>query len=99
MGAFSPTEIHAAWATGASAAKLFPASIVGLGYLVQLAGPFPDIDIIPTGIDDPDTVGEWLAAGARAIGIRSGWLAGDSEPAGITERTRRMSAAVASLSV
>lgn len=92
-GAFSPTEILGAWVAGASAVKLFPAATSGPGYLAQLAGPFPDIDIIPTGIEDPATVGEWFAAGANAIGIRSGWLAGDGEPSGITERAHRMVAA------
>jgi 2-dehydro-3-deoxyphosphogluconate aldolase/(4S)-4-hydroxy-2-oxoglutarate aldolase len=95
-GAFSPTEILSAWAAGASAVKLFPAAMAGPGYLAQLAGPFPDIDIIPTGIQDPATVGDWFAAGAKAIGIRSGWLAGDGDPSGITERARRMVAATSS---
>ncbi len=48
-GALSPTEIHLAWSAGASAVKLFPAAAVGVGYLRQIAGPFPDIPLVPTG--------------------------------------------------
>ncbi len=44
-GALSPTEILTAWNTGASAVKLFPAAAVGPGYLKQLSGPFPGIEI------------------------------------------------------
>jgi len=96
-GALSPTEIHAAWAAGASAVKLFPAAAVGTGYLKQIAGPFPDIPFVPTGGVSAQTAGEWIAAGAVAVGM-GGWLIGDGEPAGITERSRQVVAAVSSSS-
>ena len=92
-GALSPSEIHAAWSAGASAVKLFPAATVGPGYLKQIAGPFPDIPFVPTGGVSAETAGEWMAAGAVAVGM-GGWLIGDGEPAGITERSRRVVAAV-----
>ena len=92
-GALSPTEIHAAWAAGASAVKLFPAAAVGVGYLKQIAGPFPDIAFVPTGGVSASTAGDWIAAGAVAVGM-GGWLIGDGEPAGITERSREVVAAV-----
>ncbi|MEX1333895.1 MAG: 2-dehydro-3-deoxyphosphogluconate aldolase, partial [Candidatus Limnocylindrales bacterium] len=92
-GALSPTEIHAAWAAGASAVKLFPASAVGTGYLKQIAGPFPDIEFIPTGGVSAETAGDWIAAGAVAVGM-GGWLIGDGQPAGISERSRAVVAAV-----
>jgi 2-dehydro-3-deoxyphosphogluconate aldolase/(4S)-4-hydroxy-2-oxoglutarate aldolase len=93
-GALSPSEIHAAWAAGASAVKLFPAAAVGTGYLGQIAGPFPGIPIVPTGGVSAETAGDWIAAGALAVGM-GGWLIGDGEPSGVTERARRVSAAVA----
>lgn len=92
-GAFSPTEIHAAWSAGASAVKLFPAAAVGPGYLKQIAGPFPDIPFVPTGGVSAETAGDWIAAGAVAVGI-GGWLIGDGDPAGITARARQINAAV-----
>lgn len=93
-GALSPTEIHAAWMAGASAVKLFPAVAVGPGYLKHIAGPFPDIPLVPTGGVSAQTAGEWLAAGAAAVGI-GGWLIGDGDPAGVTQRARQVSAAIA----
>jgi 2-dehydro-3-deoxyphosphogluconate aldolase/(4S)-4-hydroxy-2-oxoglutarate aldolase len=92
-GAFSPTEIHAAWAAGASAVKLFPAAALGPGYLRQIAAPFPDIAILPTGGVSAATAADWIAAGAVAVGI-GGWLIGDGVPAGVTERARQVAVAV-----
>ena len=94
-GALSPTEIQAAWSAGASAVKLFPASSVGPGYLKQIAGPFPDIPMVPTGGVSAETAGDWIAAGAVAVGM-GGWLIGDGDPTAVTERARRVTAAVAS---
>ena len=92
-GALSPTEIHAAWSAGASAVKLFPAATVGPGYLRQIGGPFPDLPFIPTGGVSAETAGDWIAAGAVAVGM-GGWLIGDGDPAGVTERARQVSKAV-----
>jgi 2-dehydro-3-deoxyphosphogluconate aldolase/(4S)-4-hydroxy-2-oxoglutarate aldolase len=92
-GALSPTEIHAAWSAGASAVKLFPAAAVGTGYLKQIAGPFPDIPLVPTGGVSAETAGEWVRAGAVAVGMGS-WLIGDGEPSGVTRRSREVVAAV-----
>ena len=93
-GALSPTEIHAAWSAGATAVKLFPAAAVGTGYLGQIAGPFPAIPFVPTGGVSAATAGEWIEAGAVAVGM-GGWLIGDGEPAGVKERARQVSIAVA----
>jgi 2-dehydro-3-deoxyphosphogluconate aldolase/(4S)-4-hydroxy-2-oxoglutarate aldolase len=92
-GALSPTEIHAAWAAGASAVKLFPAASVGPSYLKQIAGPFPDIPFVPTGGVSAETATDWMAAGAVAVGM-GGWLIGDGGSAGVTERARQVAAAV-----
>jgi 2-dehydro-3-deoxyphosphogluconate aldolase/(4S)-4-hydroxy-2-oxoglutarate aldolase len=93
-GALSPTEIHAAWSAGASAVKLFPAIAVGTGYLKQLAGPFPDIPLVPTGGVSAQTAGDWIAAGGVAVGM-GGWLIGDGDPGGVTLRARQVVEAVA----
>jgi 2-dehydro-3-deoxyphosphogluconate aldolase / (4S)-4-hydroxy-2-oxoglutarate aldolase len=93
-GALSPTEILTAWSAGASAVKLFPAVAVGTGYLRQLAGPLPDIPLVPTGGVSAETAGDWIAAGGVAVGM-GGWLIGDGEPAGVTQRARQVVEAVA----
>ena len=97
-GALSPTEIHAAWSAGASAVKLFPAAAVGTGYLKQISGPFPDIPLVPTGGVSAENAGDWIAAGGVAVGMGS-WLIGDGEPAGVSERARRVISAVSGSSM
>ncbi len=67
--------------------KLFPAAAVGPGYLAQIAGPFPDIPIVPTGGVSAQTAGDWIRAGAVAVGM-GGWLIGDGEPSGVIRRAR-----------
>lgn len=98
-GAFTPTEIHAAWNAGASAVKLFPAGALGPGYLKAVRAPLPDIPIVPTGGVDVGAVGAWLDAGAVAVGVGSP-LVGDSlTPEGdldaLGERARSVCAAAA----
>jgi len=67
-GTFTPTEVAAALAAGARAVKLFPASAVGPAYLKALRGPFPDVQVVPTGGIGPADVQPWLDAGAVAVG-------------------------------
>jgi 2-dehydro-3-deoxyphosphogluconate aldolase / (4S)-4-hydroxy-2-oxoglutarate aldolase len=92
-GALTPTEIVAAWNAGASAVKLFPAATVGPAYLGLLSGPFPEIPIVPTGGVSAATAADWIAAGAVAVGM-GGWLIGDGDPVGVTERAREVRAAI-----
>jgi 2-dehydro-3-deoxyphosphogluconate aldolase / (4S)-4-hydroxy-2-oxoglutarate aldolase len=81
-GAFTPTEIGGAWRAGASAVKLFPAGTLGPGYLKAVRAPLPDIPLVPTGGIDAAAVGDWLRAGALAVGM-GGPLIGDAlEPGG-----------------
>ena len=68
-GAFSPTEIDAAWRRGATFVKLFPASSVGPGHIRELRGPLGEIELIPTGGIDGQTAAAYLTAGAVAVGI------------------------------
>jgi 2-dehydro-3-deoxyphosphogluconate aldolase/(4S)-4-hydroxy-2-oxoglutarate aldolase len=76
-GAFTATEISAAWGYGATAVKLFPARLGGPRYLKDLREPLDDIPIVPTGGVSPETVADWFAAGAVAVGA-GGPLVGDA---------------------
>jgi 2-dehydro-3-deoxyphosphogluconate aldolase / (4S)-4-hydroxy-2-oxoglutarate aldolase len=76
-GALTPTEIVAAWNSGAAAIKLFPARLGGPRYLRDLREPLPDIPIVPTGGVSAENVAEWFAAGAVAVGV-GGSLIGDA---------------------
>jgi 2-dehydro-3-deoxyphosphogluconate aldolase/(4S)-4-hydroxy-2-oxoglutarate aldolase len=69
-GALTPTEILAAVTAGADLVKVFPAnSVGGPAYLRALRGPFPDLQLVPTGGVTLDNVGDFFRAGAVAVGV------------------------------
>jgi 2-dehydro-3-deoxyphosphogluconate aldolase/(4S)-4-hydroxy-2-oxoglutarate aldolase len=70
-GAFTPTEVVAAWQTGADLVKVFPVSSVGPRYIRDLRGPLPDIPLVPTGGVTADNAAEYIRAGAVALGAGS----------------------------
>lgn len=67
-GTLTPSEVAAALAAGATVVKVFPASAVGPSYLKALRGPFPEVQVVPTGGIGPGDVRTWLEAGAVAVG-------------------------------
>jgi 2-dehydro-3-deoxyphosphogluconate aldolase/(4S)-4-hydroxy-2-oxoglutarate aldolase len=92
-GAFTPTEVLRAWRAGASAVKLFPASVVGPAFVRELRGPLRAIPLIPTGGVTLDSAPAFVAAGAVAVGVGS-WLTGPGEPDEVALRARQIVAAI-----
>jgi 2-dehydro-3-deoxyphosphogluconate aldolase/(4S)-4-hydroxy-2-oxoglutarate aldolase len=92
-GCFSPTEILAAWDAGADVVKVFPATALGPGYFKDLRGPLPQVKLMPTGGVSLENAGEWIKAGAVAIGVGGALvdprLVAAGQYAAITERARR----------
>jgi len=93
-GALTPTEIVTAWQAGADVVKVFPAGAMGgPKYLTSLKGPFPHIEMIPTGGVMLGTAAEFLEAGAFALGVGSDLVAvkmiKDGRPDVITEIARK----------
>lgn len=70
-GAFTPTEILAAWEAGADIVKVFPADVLGTSFFKAMRGPLPQIRLMPTGGVDLNTAGEFLRAGACCLGVGS----------------------------
>lgn len=69
-GALTPTEVLTAWDAGADIVKIFPCGNVGgPKYIKALKGPFPHIEMIPTGGVNLETAGEFLKAGACAVAV------------------------------
>src|SRR5713101_4395417 len=69
-GALTPTEVLTAWEAGADVVKVFPCGNVGgAKYIKALKGPFPHIEMIPTGGVNLETAGEFLKAGACAVAV------------------------------
>lgn len=92
-GALSPTEVVTAWQAGADMVKIFPANVVGPGYLKDLHGPLPQIKFMPTGGVNLDTAAEYLRCGAAALGVGGDLinkkLMAEGNFAEITERARK----------
>ena len=69
-GALTPTEIMAASKAGPDFIKIFPcAQVGGPAYIKALRGPFPHIPLIAAGGVNQQTAGDFILAGAVALGI------------------------------
>src|SRR5882757_5628756 len=73
-GCFSPTEILAAHECGADIIKVFPATMLGPQYLKDVRAPLPQVKLMPTGGVTLDNAGDWIRAGAVAVGLGSALL-------------------------
>jgi 2-dehydro-3-deoxyphosphogluconate aldolase/(4S)-4-hydroxy-2-oxoglutarate aldolase len=100
-GAFTPTEILAAWEAGADAAKVFPAEFFGAGYIKSVKAPFPQIEMVPTGGVNEQNVGDFLRAGAFAVAAGSSLVDGkalkEKNWSAITTKARAFASAVAAV--
>jgi 2-dehydro-3-deoxyphosphogluconate aldolase / (4S)-4-hydroxy-2-oxoglutarate aldolase len=99
-GCFTPTEILTAWEAGADVVKVFPATALGPGFLKDIRGPLPQVRMMPTGGVTLDNAGDWIRAGAVAVGVGSALVDTKAVDAGrfdvITGNARRVVASVAS---
>jgi len=73
-GCFTPTEIYSAFEMGADIAKVFPADVVGMPFFKAILAPMPHLKLMPTGGVSLTNAGDWLKAGACAVGIGSALL-------------------------
>ena len=81
-GAFTPTEIVAAWRAGADIVKVFPATSLGPQFFRDLRGPLPFVRLMPTGGVTLENARLFLAAGACAVGIGTALVDAKSVEAG-----------------
>jgi len=99
-GALTPTEVVTAWEAGADIVKIFPCGNVGgAKYIKALRGPFPHIEMIPTGGVSLENAGEFLKAGACAVAVGAELVDAKTVKEGrfdvIEERARQYLAAIA----
>jgi 2-dehydro-3-deoxyphosphogluconate aldolase/(4S)-4-hydroxy-2-oxoglutarate aldolase len=98
-GALTPTEAYTSFELGADVIKVFPAEFFGPAYIKSLKAPFPHLKIMPTGGVTPETVGDFLQAGAFATAAGSALVAPAALKAkdwnAITARARDFVAAAA----
>jgi 2-dehydro-3-deoxyphosphogluconate aldolase/(4S)-4-hydroxy-2-oxoglutarate aldolase len=92
-GALTPTEVVTAWRAGGDLVKVFPAGAVGgPSYIKALKAPLPQIDVVPTGGVNLKTAGDFIRAGAAALGVGADLVdlaaVRRGEAAVVTERAR-----------
>ena len=97
-GAFTPTEILAAWEAGADYVKVFPSSGVGSTYIKDVKAPLPHIPLVPTGGINVENAAEFISAGSTALGVGSALVNNQLIEArrfdSLTERAKKLSAEV-----
>ena len=99
-GCFTPTEILDAHEYGADVVKVFPATALGPSYIKDVRAPLPQVRLMPTGGVTLDNAGDWIRAGAIAVGVGSALLDTRAIEEGrlevLTDNARRIVASVAS---
>ncbi|EPY03614.1 hypothetical protein PAALTS15_29421 [Paenibacillus alvei TS-15] len=70
-GTMTIKEINEALELGADIVKLFPGNLYEPSVIKAIKGPLPQANIMPTGGVSLDNLGEWVKAGAVAVGIGS----------------------------
>jgi 2-dehydro-3-deoxyphosphogluconate aldolase/(4S)-4-hydroxy-2-oxoglutarate aldolase len=99
-GCFSPTEILDAHEHGADIVKVFPATALGPSYIKDVRAPLPQLRLMPTGGVTLDNAGDWIRAGAIAVGVGSALLDARAIEDGkldvLANNARRIVASVAS---
>ena len=97
-GCFTPTEILDAWESGADIVKVFPATSLGPAFIKDVRAPLPQLKLMPTGGVSIDNAGDWLRAGAVAVGIGSALVDAaavkEGDFAAITQRAQRLIARI-----
>jgi 2-dehydro-3-deoxyphosphogluconate aldolase/(4S)-4-hydroxy-2-oxoglutarate aldolase len=68
-GIMTVTEAITAMEYGCAVLKLFPCGIYGPSVINALHGPLPQAEFIPTGGVGLQNAGEWIRAGAAAVGV------------------------------
>lgn len=98
-GCFTPTEILDAHESGADVVKVFPATALGPQFIKDVRAPLPQVKLMPTGGVSLDNAGDWIRAGAVAVGVGSALLDARAIDEGrydvLTDNARRIAASVA----
>lgn len=74
VGAFTPSEALRAWEAGSDIVKIFPADVVDMPFFKAVKAPMPQLQLMPTGGVSLTNAGDWIKAGACAVGVGSALL-------------------------
>ncbi|NLB81037.1 MAG: bifunctional 2-keto-4-hydroxyglutarate aldolase/2-keto-3-deoxy-6-phosphogluconate aldolase [Clostridiaceae bacterium] len=75
-GAMTIKEAIEAIQAGADIIKIFPGELFGPKIIKAIKGPIPYAKMMPTGGVDLENVGQWIKAGAVAVGVGGSLTAG-----------------------
>ncbi|HTG68009.1 MAG TPA: bifunctional 2-keto-4-hydroxyglutarate aldolase/2-keto-3-deoxy-6-phosphogluconate aldolase [Candidatus Udaeobacter sp.] len=91
-GAMTVKEVIEGMEAGADIIKLFPGETYGPAMVRSLKGPLPQVNLMPTGGVNIDTITKWLEAGAVAVGVGGSLIssAEHGDYASITEKSRQL---------
>lgn len=67
-GASTASEVTACLEAGSDIIKIFPAGLLGPGWIKALKGPLPQANLMPTGGVDATNAAAFLGAGASVLG-------------------------------
>ena len=95
-GAMTIKEVVECMEAGADIVKIFPGNLFGPKIIKAIKGPLPHARMMPTGGVSAENAGEWIRAGAVAVGAGSDLTAGakTGDYASIVEIGKRMVAEV-----
>jgi 2-dehydro-3-deoxyphosphogluconate aldolase/(4S)-4-hydroxy-2-oxoglutarate aldolase len=68
-GAQTVREVIEAMELGADIVKVFPGEVLGPAFIRAVKGPLPQASLMPTGGVTLENAGEWIQAGAVALGV------------------------------
>jgi 2-dehydro-3-deoxyphosphogluconate aldolase/(4S)-4-hydroxy-2-oxoglutarate aldolase len=68
-GAQTVRDVIEAMEQGADIVKVFPGEVLGPGFIRAVKGPLPQASLMPTGGVTLENAGEWIQAGAVALGV------------------------------
>lgn len=90
-GIFSPSEAFSAIDAGATALKVFPASVLGPGYFGDLRAVLtPEVPLFAVGGVNPGNVSDWFRAGAQGVAIGSALYKPGDTPTVVARRARSL---------
>jgi 2-dehydro-3-deoxyphosphogluconate aldolase / (4S)-4-hydroxy-2-oxoglutarate aldolase len=95
-GVATAREVVEAMECGCDILKVFPGETLGPTFLRAVKAPLPQAALMPTGGVSIDNVGEWISAGAIAVGVGGNLIAGakTGDYASITNLAKRFLEAI-----
>jgi 2-dehydro-3-deoxyphosphogluconate aldolase/(4S)-4-hydroxy-2-oxoglutarate aldolase len=95
-GAMTLKEAVEGMRAGADIIKIFPGALFGPRIIKEFRGPMPQLKMMPTGGVSVENAGEWIRAGAVAVGVGGALTAGakKGDYASVTEIGKQLVAEV-----